>query len=101
MGLYLLGKEGGSEEGRYYTRRRELPRVARRSSNIVLCYKPGTRWRTGDGGRGVDRKGLDGRRDRTAGFLILQNKGFVDKSPKVYTQLAREGVVLTQDSDNI
>ena len=25
----------------------------------------------------------------------------VDKSPKVYTQLAREGVVLTQDSDNI
>ena len=27
--------------------------------------------------------------------------GTVDKSPKVYTQLAREGVVLTQDSDNI
>ena len=27
--------------------------------------------------------------------------GHVDKSPKVYTQLAREGVVLTQDSDNI
>ena len=27
--------------------------------------------------------------------------GLVDKSPKVYTQLAREGVVLTQDSDNI
>ena len=27
--------------------------------------------------------------------------GNVDKSPKVYTQLAREGVVLTQDSDNI
>ena len=26
---------------------------------------------------------------------------YVDKSPKVYTQLAREGVVLTQDSDNI
>ena len=25
----------------------------------------------------------------------------VDKSPKVYTQLAREGVVLTQDSDNM
>ena len=25
----------------------------------------------------------------------------VDKSPKVYTQLAREGVVLTQDNDNI
>ena len=25
----------------------------------------------------------------------------VEKSPKVYTQLAREGVVLTQDSDNI
>ena len=24
-----------------------------------------------------------------------------DKPPKVYTQLAREGVVLTQDSDNI
>ena len=30
-----------------------------------------------------------------------QLSGFVDKSPKVYTQLAREGVVLTQDSDNI
>ena len=26
---------------------------------------------------------------------------YVNKSPKVYTQLAREGVVLTQDSDNI
>ena len=25
----------------------------------------------------------------------------VDKSPKVYAQLAREGVVLTLDSDNI
>ena len=31
------------------------------------------------------------------GFVYV----FVDKSPKVYTQLAREGVVLTQDSDNI
>ena len=31
--------------------------------------------------------------------LILSD--VVDKSPKVYTQLAREGVVLTQDSDNI
>ena len=28
-------------------------------------------------------------------------KGGVDQSPKVYTQLARQGVVLTQDSDNI
>ena len=30
-----------------------------------------------------------------------QQYDHVDKSPKVYTQLAREGVVLTQDSDNI
>ena len=30
-----------------------------------------------------------------------QKAVYVDKSPKVYTQLAREGVVLTQDSDNI
>ena len=51
--------------------RRESPRVARRrSSNIVLCCIPGTRWRTGDRGRRVDRKGLDGVGDLTAGFLI-------------------------------
>ena len=58
------------EERSYSTRRCELPRVARRSSIIVLCYKPGIRWRTGDGGRRVGRKGLDGGRDQTAGFLI-------------------------------
>ena len=69
MGLYLLGKEGEREEGGYQTRRRELPRVARRSCNIVLCYIPGTRWQTGDGGRKVDRKGLDSGKDRTAGVL--------------------------------
>ena len=47
-------------------------RVARRrSSNILLCYIQGARWRTGDGGRRVDRKGLRGGKDRTAGFLIL------------------------------
>ena len=34
-------------------------------------------------------------------FLPEKRWSFVDKSPKVYTQLAREGVVLTQDSDNI
>ena len=73
MRLYPLGKEearkGGEE--RYQTRRCELPRVARRTSNIVLCYIPGTMCRTGDGGRKVDRKGLDGGRDRTSGFLTL------------------------------
>ena len=47
-----------------------MPRVVRRrSSLIVLCYIPGTRWRTGDGGRRVDRTKLDGGSDRTAGFL--------------------------------
>ena len=35
------------------------------------------------------------------GPSAIQPKHPVDKSPKVYTQLAREGVVLTQDSDNI
>ena len=35
------------------------------------------------------------------GLTIGKGKGGVDKSPKVYTQLAQEGVVLTQDSDNI
>ena len=34
---------------------------------------------------------------RTKGDIYVP----VDKSPKVYTRLAREGVVLTQDSDNI
>ena len=34
-------------------------------------------------------------------FVYLLISLYVDKSPKVYTQLAREGVVLTQDSDNI
>ena len=87
MGRREGGRKGGTKRGG--------------ASCRELSEDQGTRWRTGDGGRGVDRKGLDGRRDRTAGFLILQNKGFVDKSPKVYTQLAREGVVLTQDSDNI
>ena len=48
----------------------------RRSSKIILCYIPGTRWRTGNGGRRVDRIGLDGGRDRTVGFLILIKKGF-------------------------
>ena len=33
--------------------------------------------------------------------IIRAKRVSVDKSPKVYTQLAREGVVLTQDSDNI
>ena len=57
-----------------------MPRVARRrSSNIVLCYIPGTRWRTGDGGRCVGRKRLDGRRDRTVEFLILIKKDFFFK----------------------
>ena len=74
MGLYLLGKEGEREEGGYQTRRRELPRVARRSSNIMLCYKPSTWWQTGDGGRKVDTKGLDGGRERTVGFPILIKK---------------------------
>ena len=36
-----------------------------------------TRWRTGDGGGRVDRKGLDSGRDRTAVFLILISKGFL------------------------
>ena len=39
----------------------------------------------------------DGRTDKNITFVLET----VDKSPKVYTQLAREGVVLTQDSDNI
>ena len=45
--------------------------------NIVLCYKPGSyqvadgRWR-----EKVGRKGLDGGRDRTAGFLNSIKKGF-------------------------
>ena len=43
----------------------------------MLCYKSGTRWRTGDGGKRVDRKLLDGGRDRTAGFLILTKIGFL------------------------
>ena len=79
MRLYPLGKEearkGGEE--RYQTRRCELPRVARRTSNIVLCYIPGTTWRTGDAGRRVDKKGVDGGRDRTAGFLIFMQKNFL------------------------
>ena len=42
-----------------------MPRVARRrSSNIVLCYKPGTRWRTGDGGKRIDWKGPAGETGR-------------------------------------
>ena len=54
-----------------------MPRVARiRSSNTVLWYIPGTRWRKGDGGRWVDRKGLGGGRDRTAECHILINRGF-------------------------
>ena len=38
---------------------------------------------------------------RVVAALVRLKFGCVDKSPKVYTQLAREGVVLTQDSDNI
>ena len=38
---------------------------------------------------------------RTCSFCYLNPWCSVDKSPKVYTQLAREGVVLTQDSDNL
>ena len=34
-------------------------------------------------------------------YKLIRRKPCVDKSPKVYTRLAREGVVLTQDSDNI
>ena len=72
VGLYLLGKKGGGEKKGGTKRERELPRVARKkSSNIMPCYIAGTRWWTADGRRGVDRKGLDGGRDRTVGFLIL------------------------------
>ena len=42
-----------------------------------------SRWRTGDGGRGVDKKGLDGGRDRTAGFLVLIQKVFLFKKKKI------------------
>ena len=41
-----------------------------------------TRWRTGDGGKRVDSKGLDGRRDRTAGFLVLPKKDFLISTQK-------------------
>ena len=34
---------------------------------------------------------------RAASAPLMPFSGPVDKSPKVYTQLAREGVVLTQD----
>ena len=65
-------REGRREEGTCQRRERKLPRVAsRRSSTIVLCNIQGTRWRTRDGGIWVDRKGLDGGRDRTSGFLTL------------------------------
>ena len=50
---------------------------------MSCCYKPGsTRWRTGDGGRRVLRKRLNGGRDRTAGFLMLVRKGFLFKIKK-------------------
>ena len=65
--LYLLGK--GVREREVLNEVR-VAASCRKSSKIVLCYIPGTRWRTGDGGRRADRKGLDGRRDRTAGFLM-------------------------------
>ena len=65
--------EGGKERKKD-TKINEEARVARRSSNTVLCYTPGTRWQTGDRGRRVDRKGLDGGRDRTTWFLILMKK---------------------------
>ena len=77
VGLCLLGKEGDMRKGgtkRGGTSCRELPED---QVNTLLCYIPGTRWRTGDGGRRVDRKGLDSGRDRTAGFLILIKKGFL------------------------
>ena len=45
----------------------------RKKKSNVLCY----RFVPGDGGRRVDSKGLDGRRDRAAGFLILIKKCFL------------------------
>ena len=44
--LYRLGKEGGKEEGGYYTRRRKLPE----DQVISCCYMPGiTRHQVADG----------------------------------------------------
>ena len=68
-------REGGTVVRRELLLNEEA-RVARRSSNIVLCYIPGTRWRTGDGGRWVDRKGLDKERDEAVRFLVLIKKSF-------------------------
>ena len=59
VGLYLLKKREGRSGRKGATKRagascRELSRI---SSIIVLCYVPGTKWRTGDGKSRVNRKG--------------------------------------------
>ena len=41
------------------------------SCSVAKLNQVRFRWRTGDGGRRVYTKGLDGGRDRTAGFLNI------------------------------
>ena len=47
------------------------------SCSVAKLNQVRFRWRTGDGGRRVYTKGLDGGRDRTAGFLNLIKKSFL------------------------
>ena len=49
----------------------------RDAASCCFANQVRTRWQTGDGGRRVDRKRLDGGRDQTAGFLILIKKGSI------------------------
>ena len=81
VGLYLLGKEWGRDEGRCrQKRRRELPRVVRgRSSNIVLWYDTWyvVTYQILCGGRGIEGRGSVGRagwREVPDGWVSYFNK---------------------------